>query len=200
MKKRCVSIILILAILSSFIIVPASASGESRSSSSASGVVINSDAVTYWNSRFSVWYFDLLPVGSDCSQSRWKDMCWATMDYAMSQYGSFSSLAQLTQYSWQVRTRLRNTKVSQIDRYLNETPNWDLYASAAKAIFDAFSSCFPNDTAVEQFAGYGWCVSDGKGNMLCRSGGQIAYYMEPEQAEGEAAGRPRRQMGRRRLP
>ena len=149
MKKRCVSIILILAILSSFIIVPASASGESRSSSSASGVVINSDAVTYWNSRFSVWYFDLLPVGSDCSQSRWKDMCWATMDYAMSQYGSFSSLAQLTQYSWQVRTRLRNTKVSQIDRYLNETPNMDSHRPNISSVISGYKQPSKSAQSIE---------------------------------------------------
>lgn len=187
MKKRCVSIILILAILSSFIVVPTSAAGENRSSATTQGVVISETAKNYWDGQFSVWFLTLLPVGSDCSQSRWKDMCWATMDYAFSRYGAFSSLAQLTQYSWEVRTRLRNTKVSQIDQFLNESPNWDLYASVAKVIFKAFSDCFPNDVAVEQFAGYGWCVSDGKGNMLCRSGGQIAYYMEPEQAEGEAA-------------
>lgn len=185
MKNRFISIILVLAVLSSFIVVvPVSAAAQG---SAAKDVVINTNAKSYWDNRFSIWYADLLPIGSDCTQSRWKDMCWATMDYAFSRYGSFSSLAQLTQYSWEVRTRLRNTKVGQIDQYLNESPNWDLYASVAKVIFKAFSDCFPSDTAIEQFAGYGWCVSDGKGNMLCRSGGQIAYYMEPEQAEGETA-------------
>ena len=191
MKKRCVSIILILAILSSFIVVPTSAAGENRSSSSVEGVVVNSDAKSYWDNRFSEAFTSININGVDFNVGGilgFKQYCWAGMDYAISKYGSFTSLASLEWQSSLVWNRFKSFFSQDSDYLASVGAVGTIKSKFVSAIQSAFvQSVFPDGVTVEQFAGYGWCISDGKGNMLCRSGGQIAYYMEPEQAEGEAA-------------
>lgn len=185
-KKRFVSIILVLAILSSFIVVvPVSAAG---SSSSVKDVVINTTARDYWDSRFDAWFTEATKDSlKGVTKYAFNDICWATMDAAFSRYGSFSSYSQLVSYAWAVRIRLEDARSSDVVNYMNLILDESIVKVVLKVVCDGFSKALPSDTAVEQFAGYGWCVSDGKGNMLCRSGGQIAYYKEPEQAEGDAA-------------
>lgn len=187
MKKRLVSIILVLSVLSSFIVVtPVSAAGFG-SSSTAANVVVNKSAREYWDSKFDSWFSDVPIVGTALTAIQWKDMCWALMDTALPKYGEFDNLSSLTDYARQVWTRLNTTKLESINSYLNQVPDWDILRAPFKYLVGQLAACRPTTVSVEQFAGYGWCVSDGQGNMLCRSGGQIAYYKEPEQAEGEEA-------------
>lgn len=187
MRKRLVSIILVLTILSSFIVVvPVSAAGFG-SQSTAKNVVVNTSARNYWDAQFDSWFSNVPIVGTALNAIQWKDMCWALMDTALPKYGEFDNLSSLTDYARQVWARLNSTKLESINDYLNQVPDWDILRAPFKYLVGKLAACRPTTVSVEQFAGYGWCISDGKGNMLCRSGGQIAYYMEPEQAEGEAA-------------
>ena len=187
MRKRLVSIILVLTILSSFIVVvPVSAAGFGFQST-AKNVVVNTSARNYWDAQFDSWFSNVPIVGTALNAIQWKDMCWALMDTALPKYGEFDNLSSLTDYARQVWARLNSTKLESINDYLNQVPDWDILRAPFKYLVGKLAACRPTTVSVEQFAGYGWCISDGKGNMLCRSGGQIAYYKEPEQAEGEAA-------------
>ena len=191
MKKRCVSIILILAILSSFIVIPTSAASDDGPmlgiQGSAKDIINVVPAADYWQARFESFY-DGASIGrfGIASKAYFTDYCWQAMSYALIQYGRFESLSALKQQATLVKNRLvyffKNG-----DSFLTELGVPDInrkpFVSAMVSGFAA--SVLPSEVTVEQFAGYGWCISDGKGNLLCRDGGQICYFVE-DNKEGES--------------
>ena len=108
MKKRCVSIILILAILSSFIVVPTSAAGETRPSSSITGLQYDTNAVSYWDSKFSNSFVTdgVSNVLSAFTVAMWKDFMWYVMDNSITQVGSLVSLSALQEQAAYIASRL----------------------------------------------------------------------------------------------
>lgn len=191
MKKRCVSIILILAILSSFIVIPTSAASDDGPmlgiQGSAKDIINVVPAADYWQARFES-FCDGASIGrfGIASKAYFTDYCWQAMSYALIQYGRFESLSALKQQATLVKNRLvyffKNG-----DSFLTELGVPDInrkpFVSAMVSGFAA--SVLPSEVTVEQFAGYGWCISDGKGNLLCRDGGQICYFVE-DNKEGES--------------
>ena len=197
MKKRCVSIILILAILSSFIIVPTSAAGETRPSSSITGLQYDTNAVSYWDSKFSNSFVTdgVSNVLSQFTVAMWKDFMWYVMDNSITQVGSLVSLSALQEQAAYIASRL--TDKSTVKRLYQSWAHdkFSLLYNALLNVTDPITSAFrsfwlsnlPSSAEVAQAAGEGWIVVDRYGSKLCRSNGAYPYYMEPEQAEGEAA-------------
>ena len=197
MKKRCVSIILILAILSSFIVVPTSAAGETRPSSSITGLQYDTNAVSYWDSKFSNSFVTdgVSNVLSAFTVAMWKDFMWYVMDNSITQVGSLVSLSALQEQAAYIASRL--TDKSTVKRLYQSWAHdkFSLLYNALLNVTDPITSAFrsfwlsnlPSSAEVAQAAGEGWIVVDRYGSKLCRSNGAYPYYMEPEQAEGEAA-------------
>lgn len=197
MKKRCVSIILILAILSSFIVVPTSAAGETRPSSSITGLQYDTNAVSYWDSKFSNSFVTdgVSNVLSQFTVAMWKDFMWYVMDNSITQVGSLVSLSALQEQAAYIASRL--TDKSTVKRLYQSWAHdkFSLLYNALLNVTDPITSAFrsfwlsnlPSSAEVAQAAGEGWIVVDRYGSKLCRSNGAYPYYMEPEQAEGEAA-------------
>ena len=111
MKKRCVSIILILAILSSFIVIPTSAASDDGPmlgiQGSAKDIINVVPAADYWQARFESFY-DGASIGrfGIASKAYFTDYCWQAMSYALIQYGRFESLSALKQQATLVKNRL----------------------------------------------------------------------------------------------
>ena len=185
--KRVCSFVLVLVLLAGAVLPGHSfAAGESRPSSSVQGVMYDTTAKAYWDSVFSSWFSTLADTwASKVVQSAFVSFCWNVFDSAIVRYGSFSSLSSLSSEAGNIRNRMKQGVFSTKNQIGIVGPERQSFSEWLWSRF--LTSVFGGDVDCEQFAGEGWFITDGRGNKLCRSNGAVCYFVEPEQAEGEAA-------------